>query len=168
VTAVAWPPLHAAGGGGQVAGSGNQAQAGLGQAAPAQEGPAQAGPGQEGSAQEGPGREGLAQAGPGLSGLRQGGPGRSSAVRGGMFGEYATAVLAELAVVRGAPDAAERIAAARRAGEENAWAAACLERAVGRLRKDRDALEESVRMWERIGAVHERDVTLRLLRSLHT
>ncbi|MEV4835684.1 LuxR C-terminal-related transcriptional regulator [Nonomuraea sp. NPDC049486] len=89
------------------------------------------------------------------------GPGREGG--GGMFGRYAIAAVAELAVVRGEPDAAERVAAAKAAGEENAWAAACLKRAQGRLRGDREALGESAEMWGRIGAAHEREATLRLL-----
>jgi hypothetical protein len=39
---------------------------------------------------------------------------------------YAWAIAAEVAVVAGLPDAAERLAAAAPAGEENYWAAACL------------------------------------------
>ncbi len=89
------------------------------------------------------------------------GPGREGG--GGMFGRYAIAAVAELAVVRGEPDAAERVAAAKAAGEENAWAAACLKRAQGRLWGDREALGESAEMWGRIGAAHEREATLRLL-----
>ncbi|MFD2357584.1 hypothetical protein ACFSTC_62375 [Nonomuraea ferruginea] len=73
------------------------------------------------------------------------GPGREGG--GGMFGRYAIAAVAELAVVRGEADAAERVAAAKAAGEENAWAAACLKRAQGRLRGDREALGESAEMW---------------------
>ena len=45
----------------------------------------------------------------------------------------------------------------------NAWAAACLARARGRLHGDRDALAESVTGWERIGARFERACTLLLL-----
>jgi hypothetical protein len=76
---------------------------------------------------------------------------------------YAAAAGAELAVVAGLPDAAERLAAARPAAADNAWAAAALARAEGRLRGDEDALAAAVAGWERIGARLERAVTLLLL-----
>jgi hypothetical protein len=58
--------------------------------------------------------------------------------------------------------AADDLAAAP-AGEESAWAEACLARAAGRLHGDRDALCAAVAGWERIGARFERACTLLLL-----
>ncbi|HET9142037.1 ATP-binding protein [Actinophytocola sp.] len=78
------------------------------------------------------------------------------------YDAYAWAIAAEVAVAAGAPDAAARLAAAEPAGAENLWAAACLDRARGRL-GDREALERSVAGWERIDARFERAVTLLLL-----
>ncbi|MFL6075996.1 MAG: ATP-binding protein [Mycobacteriales bacterium] len=79
------------------------------------------------------------------------------------YGNYAVAAGAELAVAAGLPDAADRLAAAMPSAAENAWAAACLARASGRLRADRGALAEAVAGWERIGARFERACTLLLL-----
>ncbi|TVT61271.1 hypothetical protein FNH05_03155 [Amycolatopsis rhizosphaerae] len=79
------------------------------------------------------------------------------------YDAYAWAVAAEAAVVAGLPDAPAWLAAAAPAGRENAWAAACLARAHGRLRRDTAALREAVERWERIGARHERACTLLLL-----
>ncbi|MFD2767189.1 ATP-binding protein [Micromonospora eburnea] len=76
---------------------------------------------------------------------------------------YARAAAAELAVVAGLPDAAERLATAAPAGAENDWAAACLARATGRLHRDEKALAASVEAWRRIGARFERACTLLLL-----
>jgi predicted ATPase/DNA-binding CsgD family transcriptional regulator len=76
---------------------------------------------------------------------------------------YARAAGAELAIAAGLPAAAERLAAARPAGEENDWAAACLARCAGRLHADEAALHTAVRIWERIGARLERASTLLLL-----
>jgi predicted ATPase/DNA-binding CsgD family transcriptional regulator len=76
---------------------------------------------------------------------------------------YARAVGAELAVVAGLPDAADRLAAASSAAEYNHWAAACLARATGRLTGDPDAYAAAVAGWERIGAHLERAYTLLLL-----
>ncbi|MEV6593948.1 ATP-binding protein [Streptomyces acidicola] len=79
------------------------------------------------------------------------------------YDAYSWAVAAEAAVCAGLPDAVERLAAAAPAGAENAWAAACLARAAGRLHGDRDALLESVAGWERIDAAFELACTLVLL-----
>ncbi|SDM31481.1 Predicted ATPase [Streptomyces sp. cf386] len=79
------------------------------------------------------------------------------------YDAYSWAVAAEAAAVAGLPDARERLAAAAPAGTENAWAAACLARAAGRLHDDRDALRESLAGWERIDAAFERACTLVLL-----
>jgi predicted ATPase/DNA-binding XRE family transcriptional regulator len=76
---------------------------------------------------------------------------------------YAWAVTAEVAVVAGLPDSADRLAEAAPAAAENYWAAACLARAAGRLNNDRVSLEQSVAGWERIGARFERACTLLLL-----
>ncbi len=76
---------------------------------------------------------------------------------------YARAAGAELAVVAGLPDAADRLAAAAGAAEENDWAAACLARATGRLNRRPAAYAAAVAGWERIGARLERACTLLLL-----
>ncbi|WP_433557192.1 ATP-binding protein [Pseudonocardia xinjiangensis] len=76
---------------------------------------------------------------------------------------YALAAGAELAVVAGLPDAADRLAVAARAAAENDWAAAALARATGRLRGDRSALIDAAAGWERIGARSEHTATLALL-----
>lgn len=76
---------------------------------------------------------------------------------------YVRAVRAELAVVAGLPDAAERLSVAASAAEQNDWAAASLTRAHGRLHRDRAALAASVKGWELIGARFERACTLLLI-----
>ncbi|MFC4121596.1 ATP-binding protein [Nonomuraea zeae] len=74
---------------------------------------------------------------------------------------YREAVAAELAVAAGLPGAAGRLAAT--GAGENDWAAACLARARGRLRKDENDLSAAVALWERIDARFERACTLLLL-----
>jgi predicted ATPase/DNA-binding CsgD family transcriptional regulator len=76
---------------------------------------------------------------------------------------YAWAIAAEVAIVAGLPDAAERLAAAAPAGEENHWAAACLARAAGRLSGDHGELARSLAGWEAIDARFERACTLTLM-----
>ncbi|MGK5739368.1 ATP-binding protein [Micromonospora sp. URMC 103] len=76
---------------------------------------------------------------------------------------YARAAAAELAVLAGLPDADDRLAEAEAAGDENAWAAACLARARGRRHGDRDSLGAAVRGFERLDARLERAATLLLL-----
>jgi hypothetical protein len=76
---------------------------------------------------------------------------------------YARVTGAELAVVAGLPDAADRLAAAERYGPENEWAAACLARARGRHDSDPAALAAAAAGFERIGARAERACTLLLL-----
>jgi predicted ATPase/DNA-binding CsgD family transcriptional regulator len=76
---------------------------------------------------------------------------------------YVRAVEAELAVVAGLPDAAERLSQAASAAEQNDWAAASLTRARGRLYHDQAALTASVKGWELIGARFERACTLLLI-----
>jgi hypothetical protein len=66
-------------------------------------------------------------------------------------------VLAEL------PDAERLLERATSECANHPWALACLARAAGRLRADADALAESARRWERLGASVERAVTLLLL-----
>ncbi|MGN9780753.1 ATP-binding protein [Nonomuraea sp. ZG12] len=83
--------------------------------------------------------------------------------RGGYFATYCHALGAELAVVAGLADAADRLRQAASTGERNDWAAACLARATWRLHGDPDALAASVEGWERIGARFERACTLMLL-----
>ena len=79
------------------------------------------------------------------------------------YDAYAWAIAAEVAVIAALPDAAQRLADAAPAGQENLWAAACLARASGRLHDDRAALEESLACWQRIGSRFERACTLVLL-----
>jgi predicted ATPase/DNA-binding CsgD family transcriptional regulator len=79
---------------------------------------------------------------------------------------YARAAAAELAVVAGLPDAAQRLASAAPAGEENLWAAACLARAAGRLDGDTGTLATSIDAWGRIGSRFERACTMLLLTEL--
>ena len=81
----------------------------------------------------------------------------------GWYQAYARAAAAELAVLAGLPDAAERLALATAAAAENDWAAACVARANGRLHRDRDALTASIEGWERIDARFERACTLLLI-----
>jgi predicted ATPase/DNA-binding CsgD family transcriptional regulator len=76
---------------------------------------------------------------------------------------YAHAAGAELAVVAGLPDAAERLVEAGPAAAENDWAAACLTRATARHTGDRQLLAESLAQWERLGARFERAATLLLI-----
>lgn len=79
---------------------------------------------------------------------------------GSRYVAYAQAAGAELAVAAGLPDAGERIAAAAPAAEGNDWAAACLARAAWRRNGDADALDEALRLWNRIGARIELACTL--------
>ncbi len=76
---------------------------------------------------------------------------------------YTLAAGAELAVVAGLPDAAERVAGAASAAAENDWAAAAVARATGRLNGDRAALQTALDGWDRIGARFEHAATLALL-----
>jgi hypothetical protein len=81
----------------------------------------------------------------------------------GPFAAYANAAGAELAIVAGLPDAAQRLASAAESTMENRWAAACLARARGWLHGDPAAIAESVEGWESIGARFERARTLLLI-----
>jgi len=78
------------------------------------------------------------------------------------YDAYAWALAAEVAVLADLPDAADRLTAAAPVAAENAWAAACLARAHGRL-GDRAALDRSIATWERIEARFERACTLLLI-----
>ncbi|MFI6595061.1 ATP-binding protein [Nonomuraea sp. NPDC050536] len=90
-------------------------------------------------------------------------PADPAVVPGDPYTAYAQAAAAELAVVSGLPDAAERLSSAARAAEQNEWAAACLARATGRLHADTGALTASIEAWERLDARAERACTLLLL-----
>jgi predicted ATPase/DNA-binding CsgD family transcriptional regulator len=79
------------------------------------------------------------------------------------YASYARAAGAELAVVAGLALAAERVTEATEGAAENAWAAACIARATGRLHDDATALSASLEGWERIDARFERACTLLLL-----
>jgi len=81
----------------------------------------------------------------------------------GWYAAYAQATAAELAVIASLPGAAHHLAAAAPAAQENAWAAACLDRTAGRLRDDPSTLASAIKGWERIGARFERACTLLLL-----
>jgi predicted ATPase/DNA-binding CsgD family transcriptional regulator len=76
---------------------------------------------------------------------------------------YARAAGAELAVVAGLPDAAERLTWIEPLAAEHRWAAACLDRARGRLERDPDAIARALMQWERLDARFERACTLLLL-----
>ena len=76
---------------------------------------------------------------------------------------YAWAIAAEVAIVAGLSEAADWLAAAAPAGEENYWAAACLARATGRLNGAQEALARSLAGWEGIDARFERACTLLLM-----
>ncbi|MBG6093991.1 ATP-binding protein [Actinomadura viridis] len=79
---------------------------------------------------------------------------------------YARAAGAELAVAARLPDAADLLAAATPLAEENAWAAACLARARGRLHDDRAELARALTAFESLDALAERDHTQALLARL--
>jgi predicted ATPase/DNA-binding CsgD family transcriptional regulator len=81
----------------------------------------------------------------------------------GWHGTYTWPAAAELAVVAGLPDAAERLAAAAPAAEESDWARAVLARAAGRLRRDPGALAASVGAWQGVESDLELACTLLLL-----
>lgn len=74
---------------------------------------------------------------------------------------YANAAGAELAVLAGLPDAAERLAQAERTCVENDWTAACVARARWHRTGAQAAVRESVEIWERIGARFELEHTRR-------
>jgi hypothetical protein len=78
------------------------------------------------------------------------------------YDAYAWAIAAEVAVVAGTPDATDRLTTAAPLAAESAWAAACLDRAHGRL-GDQAALQRSIAGWERLDARFERACTLLLL-----
>jgi predicted ATPase/DNA-binding CsgD family transcriptional regulator len=79
------------------------------------------------------------------------------------FVAYTRCAVAELAVMAALPDAAELVAQATASGDGHPWAAACLTRIAGRLHADADALTESARQWELLGARVEHAATVALL-----
>jgi hypothetical protein len=79
------------------------------------------------------------------------------------YDAYVWALDAELAVLNAAPDAAVRLERATPVGQENRWAAACLDRAQWRLTGETELLHRSVAGWEAIDARFERACTLLLL-----
>jgi len=81
----------------------------------------------------------------------------------GRYHAYAVAAHAELAVVAGRPDAAERLAAAESATTGHPWATACLARATARLHGDHDAFAAVAAGFDRIGAEFERVATVALV-----
>jgi tetratricopeptide (TPR) repeat protein len=81
----------------------------------------------------------------------------------GWYAAYAQAAAAELAVIANIPGAAQHLTAAAPGAQENAWAAACLDRTAGRLRDDPNTLASAIKGWERINARFERACTLVLL-----
>jgi hypothetical protein len=83
----------------------------------------------------------------------------------GYYDAYARATSVEVAVVAGAPDADDRLAAAAHLGDQNYYVAAQLRRAAGRLHQDHAEFEQAVAQWEAIGARFERACTLVLLPS---
>jgi hypothetical protein len=76
---------------------------------------------------------------------------------------YTVALAAELAVVTGAPDAVDRVAAADALVDENAWARACLLRAEGRLHADPERLRAALDAFDALDARFEWAVTALLL-----
>jgi hypothetical protein len=83
----------------------------------------------------------------------------------GWYQAYALAAAAELAIVAALPDAKDLLAAATPAAEENAWAAACLAGATGRLHADPNAFTV-IQAWHQIDAQCELSYTQRLLDAL--
>ncbi|NUR26510.1 MAG: ATPase [Catenulispora sp.] len=81
------------------------------------------------------------------------------------FQPYALAAAAELAVVAELEDAELYLATAAPCVTENMWAAACLSRATGRLRKDPAELAASAAAWQTVGASFEESVTRDLLKK---
>ena len=81
------------------------------------------------------------------------------------FDAYASALGAEAAVVAQRSDADEWIAAALPLTRHNAYAAAYLARAAGRLRGSEDDLERAVALWDAMDARFEVACTLVLMRG---
>jgi hypothetical protein len=81
----------------------------------------------------------------------------------GRLDPYDWALGAEVAVAAGLPDAPRYVAEAEPFGAENAFAAAFVARAEGRLTGSVASLERSVELWEAAGARFERACTLCLL-----
>jgi hypothetical protein len=79
------------------------------------------------------------------------------------YDNFTRALVAEVVTIAGGTDAAALVDESFRIGTENDWAAACAERAAGRLTGDRAAFERSLAAWEAIDARFERACTLTLL-----
>jgi hypothetical protein len=78
------------------------------------------------------------------------------------YDAYPRALAAEVAVVCGSPDA-ESLVATATATAENRWAAACVDRALGRLSGEQAVLERAASGFHAIGARFEAACTLLLL-----
>jgi predicted ATPase/DNA-binding CsgD family transcriptional regulator len=76
---------------------------------------------------------------------------------------YIVALAAELAVVTGAPDAADRVAAARDLVDDNPWALACLLRAQARLHDDAETMRAALDAFDEVDARYEWAVTALLV-----
>jgi hypothetical protein len=79
------------------------------------------------------------------------------------YDAYAVAVRAEVAVVAGDAAAEAMIDDFASAARENSWAAACLDRARGRLHGDRDAFARALSGFDAIGARFEWAITALLM-----
>jgi predicted ATPase/DNA-binding CsgD family transcriptional regulator len=79
------------------------------------------------------------------------------------YDAYALAVRCEVAVVAGDPGAETLIEQWATVARENSWAAACLDRARGRLHGDRDALGHALAGFDEIGARFEWAITALLV-----
>ncbi|GIF46172.1 putative ATPase [Asanoa ferruginea] len=88
---------------------------------------------------------------------------RAFGAQGPWHRSYAVASGAELAVVAGLPDAADLLDAAATETAGNAWAAACLARAAGRLHDRPAALSDAADRFAALGARFEHAATLLLV-----
>jgi hypothetical protein len=79
------------------------------------------------------------------------------------YDPYPWALAADIAAAAGSPDAATLIDAAAQAAEENRWAAACVDRARGRLHGDDDLIQHAAHCFANIDARFETACTLMLL-----
>ena len=79
------------------------------------------------------------------------------------YDPYPRALAADIAAATGSPDAAALIDAAAHAADENRWAAACVDRARGRLHGDHDLLQRAAHGFVAIDARFETACTLMLL-----
>ena len=79
------------------------------------------------------------------------------------YDSYPRALAADIAAAAGSSDAAALIDAASHAAEENRWAAACIDRARGRLHGDHDLIQRAADAFADIDARFETACTLHLL-----